>query len=66
MRDNLERSVFTVVRSGDAWAVEHQGETFGHAADKEVARAWALKRARAVVDGGGGARVQVFGEGLLR
>jgi len=62
----LERAVFTVLRSGDAWAVEHEGETFGHAADKEVARAWAHKRARALIDRGGAARVQVQGEGVLR
>jgi hypothetical protein len=66
MRDILERSVFTVLRSGDAWAVEYEGETFGHASDKEVAKAWAHKRARAVIDGGGAARVQVYGESVLR
>lgn len=62
MRATLERTVFTVMRDGDAWAVELQGAFFGHAADKEVARAHAHKRARAVVDGGGAAQVRVRGE----
>lgn len=60
--------MFTVQRLGDAWAVECDGETFGHASDKEEAKACAAKRARAVIDGGGGAVVRVMGEGgaLLR
>jgi hypothetical protein len=66
MRDILERTVFTVRRLGDAWAVEHEGEVFGHASDKEVAKAWAHKRAREVVDRGGAAQVCVHGEGILR
>jgi len=68
MRDILERTVFTVRRleQDGIWAVEHEGEVFGHASDKEVAKAWAHKRAREVVDRGGAARVHVAGEGLLR
>jgi hypothetical protein len=66
MRDILERTVFTVLRLGDAWVVEHEGEVFGHTAEKEVAKAWAHKRAREVVDRGGAAQVRVHGEGLLR
>jgi hypothetical protein len=66
MRQILERAVFTVTRLGGAWAVEHDGEMFGHASDKDVATAWAHKRAREVVDGGGAAQVLVRGEGLLR
>jgi len=63
MRVTLERSVFTVVRLQGAWAVEHGGEVFGHASDKEEAKAWAHKRAREIVDRGGAAQVCVLGEG---
>ena len=66
MRDVLERALFTVLRDGDAWAVEHDGRFFGHSVEKEVAKAFALKRAREVVDGGRGAQVRVQGEGGLR
>jgi hypothetical protein len=62
MRATLERAVFTVSRDGDAWVVEHQGERFGHSIDKEVAKAFAHKRARQVIDQGGGAEVRVWGE----
>jgi hypothetical protein len=62
MRDNLERTVFTVRRLGGAWAVEQDGEVFGHASDKEVAKAWAHRRAREVMDGGGAVRLLVQGE----
>lgn len=58
--------MFTVARAGDTWAVELQGAFFGHSSDKEVARASAHKRARAVVDAGGAAEVRVQGEGLYR
>lgn len=58
--------MFAVVRLGDGWVVEHDGEVFGHASDKEVAKAWAHKRAREVVDRGGAAKVWVHGESLLR
>jgi hypothetical protein len=66
MRDVLERTVFTVLRAGDAWAVEHQGGFFGHSSDKEIAKAYAHKRAREVVDHGGAAQVRVHGEGVFR
>jgi len=66
MRDTLDRTVFTVMRDGGGWAVEFQGAFFGHAADKEVARASALKRAREVIDGGGAAQVRIHGEGGYR
>ena len=59
--------MFTVRRQGGGdWAVEHEGEVFGHTSDKEVAKAWAHKRAREVVDRGGAVQVLVHGEGLLR
>lgn len=66
MRADLERTVFTVMRDGDAWAVELQGAFFGHSTDKEVAKAHAHKRAREIVDGGGAVQVRVQGEGLYR
>ena len=66
MREVLERAVFTVLRDGDAWAVEHDGGFFGHSSDKEVAKAYAHKRAREIVDRGGGAQVRVHGEDALR
>ena len=57
--------MFNVVRLDGAWAVEHGSEVFGHATDKEEAKAWAHKRAREVVDRGGAAQVLVSGEGVL-
>lgn len=63
MRDTLDRTVFTVMRDGDRWAVELQGAFFGHDSEKEVAKAFALKRAREVIDGGGAAQVRMHGEG---
>jgi hypothetical protein len=62
MRAVLERALFTVLRDGDIWFVEHDGERFGHTPDKEIARAFAHKRAREVVDRGGGAQIRVYGE----
>lgn len=64
MRDLLERTLFTVIRDGEAWAVEHDGGVFGRSSDKEVAMAWAHKRAREIIDRGGAARVLVRGEGI--
>ena len=63
MRDTLNRTIFTVMRDGDGWAVEFQGAFFGHAPEKEAAKASALKRAREVIDGGGTAQVRMHGEG---
>ena len=60
----MERTVFNVLRQGDAWAVEHEGEVFGHDSEKEVAKAWAHKRARQVIDKGGAAQVLVVGESV--
>ena len=62
MRDTLDRTVLTVTRDGDRWAVELQGAFFGHAIEKEVAMASALKRARELIDGGRAAQVRVHGE----
>jgi hypothetical protein len=66
MRDDLDRTVFTVLRHGESWAVEHEGSFFGHSSDKEVAKAFAHKRAREIVDRGGAVQVRVHGEGILR
>jgi hypothetical protein len=66
MREPLERILFSVVRDGSAWAVEHEGGLHAHSHDKEEAKAWAHKRAREVVDRGGAARVVVSGETALR
>ena len=66
MRATLERTVFTVVRDGDAWAVELAGALSDRAPDKEVVKAFAHKRARLIIDGGGAAQVRVQGEGVYR
>lgn len=57
-----ERAVLTVLRHAGGWAVEHDGEHFGHSPDKEVAKASAHKRAREIATGGRGAQVLVYGE----
>ncbi len=54
------------MRDGYAWAVEHGGGFFGHSSDKEIAKAYAHKRAREIVDRGGAAQVCVRGEGAVR
>jgi hypothetical protein len=66
MRETPERTVFTVMRDGDAWAVELQGAFFGHNSDKEVVKAAAHKRAREWVDRGAAVQVRVQGEGVYR
>jgi hypothetical protein len=62
MRIELERAVLTVLRHAGGWAVEYDGEHFGHSSDKEVAKASAHKRAREIATGGKGAQVLVYGE----
>jgi hypothetical protein len=62
MRIELERAVLTVLRHAGGWAVECEGEHFGHSPDKEVAKAFAHKRAREMATGGRGAKVLVYGE----
>jgi hypothetical protein len=62
MRTTLERAVLTVARSGVGWAVELDGELFGHSPDKEIAKAAAHRRAREVQDGGRACQVRVSGE----
>ena len=62
MRIDLERAVLTVLRDAGGWAVEHDGERFGHSSDKEIAKASAHKRAREIVTAGRGVQVLVYGE----
>ena len=66
MRAVPERTVLTILRDGGAWAVELEGALFGKSADKEVTLAYANKRAREIMDGGGAAQVLVRGEARLR
>ena len=62
MKVDPDRAVFTVTRHDGHWAVEHEGEYFGHSRDKEVARAAANKRVRHLQDSGRACLVRVFGE----
>ncbi len=62
MRIEPERAVFTVIRHNGLWAVEHQGDFFGHSSDKEIARAEAAKRIRQVQDSGKACQIRVHGE----
>lgn len=62
MRAELDRAVLTVLRHDGGWAVEHEGQHFGHSGDKEVAKASAHKRAREMQDGGKPCQVRVSGE----
>ncbi|WP_297695867.1 hypothetical protein [Phenylobacterium sp.] len=62
MRVAADRAIFTVVRHDGRWAVEHDGEYFGHSSDKEVAKAAANKRVRQLQDSGRPCQVRVFGE----
>ncbi len=51
-----------MARHDGLWAVEHEGEHFGHSADKEEVKATANKHARAMHDGGRPCQVRVSGE----
>lgn len=62
MRALPDRTVVTVTRHQGVWRVEHEGESFGHSADKEIAKAAANRHARAMLDGGRACEVRVFGE----
>lgn len=50
------------MRVEGAWLVEHKGERFGHSPEKEVAQAFAHKRAREVQDAGGVCQMRIHGE----
>ena len=62
MRSNPTRLIFTVTRDRELWAVEHQGEYFDHAGDKNEVKASANKRARHAQDAGQPCQVVVSGE----
>ena len=62
MRMDSDRAIFTVSRRAGAWVVEHDGQDFGHSPDKEVAKAFAHKRARELQAAGRGCEVRVHGE----
>lgn len=58
----IDRAVLTVIPRDGGWAVEFDGDVFGHSRDKDVARAAANRRAREVQDGGRACQVRVYGE----
>ena len=62
MRIERDRAVFTVTRHNGGWAVEYGGQFFGQSPDKEIARAEAVKRMRALHDGGRACQIRVVGE----
>lgn len=62
MRNAPDRAVFTVLRHQSGWAVEHNGEISDASPDKDVAKAAANKRARAMQDAGTPCLVRIVGE----
>ena len=62
MRMISERAVLTVGRHDGYWAVELDGELYGHTLDKEIAKAAANKQARQLQDAGRPCQVRVAGE----
>jgi hypothetical protein len=62
MKMTIERAVLTVRRHHGEWAVELDGELFGHSPDREVAKAAANRRARTILEGGRPCQVRVNGE----
>ncbi len=62
MRKGVERAVLTVAFRDGVWAVELDGDTFGHSPEKDIAKAAANKRAREVQDDGRPCQVRVSGE----
>ena len=62
MRMIEDRAVLTVARDGVGWAVELDGELFGHSSDKEIAKAAAHRRALQMQDSGRACQVRVTGE----
>jgi hypothetical protein len=57
-----DRAILTVLRHAGSWVVEHEGEHFGHSPDKEIAKAFAHKRARQMQDSGRPCQVRVNGD----
>src|ERR1700760_888814 len=62
MAIHQKRTVLTVLRHDGAWAVECDGEHFGHSTDKEIVKASANRRARELLSGGSSCQVVVRGE----
>ena len=62
MRMNQDRAILTVAREGVGWAVELDGEIFGHSPDKEIARAAAHRRALQMQASGRACQIRVTGE----
>jgi hypothetical protein len=62
MRMVPDRAVLTVLKHDGLWAVEFEGEYFGHSNDKDVARAAANRRVRSMQDKGQACQVRVSGE----
>lgn len=61
-RIEIQRETFAVIRHGDGWAVEHQGEILDSAHNKEEVKAAANKHARAAAEAGRLCQVRVAGE----
>ena len=62
MRMISDRAILTVLRHAGSWVVEHDGELFGQSPDKEIAKAFANKRARQMQDNGRACQVRVSGD----
>ncbi|HEV2533690.1 hypothetical protein [Phenylobacterium sp.] len=62
MRMVPDRAVLTVVRHNGQWAVEYDGDHFGHSPDQQVAKAAANRRVREMQDTGRPCQVRVSGE----
>lgn len=62
MRITPERTVLSIVRHADGWAIEIDGDLFASFPDKDIARAAANKRAREMLDDGQPCQVRVSGE----
>ena len=58
----IDRTILTICRHQDGWAVEEEGRYFGYSADRDVVRATANKRAREMMDEGCPCLVRVAGE----
>lgn len=62
MQSKTDRAVLSVIRHEGEWAVELEGELFGHSRDREVSKAAAHRRAREMQDAGRSCQVRVTGE----
>jgi hypothetical protein len=62
MRIEADRPVFSVTRHNGLWAVEHDGDFFGHSPDKQIAWAEAAKKMRELHDTRRACQIWVRGE----